>query len=402
MLRSLYSGISGLRSHQTMLDVTGNNIANVNTTGYKATAVQFQDTLSQLTQGATAPGANNGGGNPAQVGLGVLVSGITTNFTQGSAQSTGRATDMMISGDGYFVTKQGTQTTYTRAGAFDLDAEGRLVTTDGKIVQGWTGVNGVINTGGAVGNVQLPDGAIAPAVATSQAAVGGNLPSETLPADPAAVPPRAAGTFVRDMDVYDANGNATVVPLTFTRTPGGWTASAGGASVDLAFTNGTQVAGNPATLAVTTAAGNTVNVDLTGLTSYAGVSTASVIGQNGRAAGTLESFSISKDGTIVGSFTNGAKQSLARIAVATFTNPAGLEKAGNSGYTATVNSGNPVLGGPGDPGMGSAIAGSLEMSNVDLSQEFTNLIVAQRGFQANARIITTSDEVLQELTNLKR
>ncbi|MFF3038468.1 flagellar hook protein FlgE [Arthrobacter citreus] len=397
MLRSLYSGISGLRSHQTMLDVTGNNIANVNTTGYKATAVQFQDTLSQLTQGATAPGANNGGGNPAQVGLGVLVSGITTNFTQGSAQSTGRATDMMISGDGYFVTKQGTQTTYTRAGAFDLDADGRLVTTDGKIVQGWTGVNGVINTGGAVGNVQLPDGAIAPAVATSQATVGGNLPSETTAGDPAATPPVPAGTFVRDMDVYDANGNATVVPLTFTRTPGGWTASAGGQSVDLAFANGIQTAGNPTTLNV-----NGVAVDLTGLTSYAGVSTASVTGQNGRAAGTLESFSIAKDGTIIGSFTNGAKQSLARIAVATFTNPAGLEKAGNSGYTATVNSGNPVLGGPGDPGMGNAIAGSLEMSNVDLSQEFTNLIVAQRGFQANARIITTSDEVLQELTNLKR
>ncbi|MEB7505637.1 flagellar hook protein FlgE [Arthrobacter koreensis] len=387
MLRSLYSGISGLRSHQTMLDVTGNNIANVNTTGYKATAVQFQDTLSQLTQGATAPGANNGGGNPAQVGLGVLVSGITTNFSQGSAQSTGRATDMMISGDGYFVTKQGTQTTYTRAGAFDLDAEGRLVTTDGKIVQGWTGVNGVINTGGAVGNVQLPDGAIAPAVATSQATVGGNLPSETA----------VGGSFVRDMDVYDANGVATVVPLTFTRTAGGWTASAGGASVDLAFANGIQDAANADTLTV-----NGVQVNLTGLTSYAGVSTASVTGQNGRAAGTLESFSISKDGTIIGSFTNGAKQSLARIAVATFTNPAGLEKAGNSGYTATVNSGNPVLGGPGDPGMGNAIAGSLEMSNVDLSQEFTNLIVAQRGFQANARIITTSDEVLQELTNLKR
>ncbi|MFF2677874.1 flagellar hook protein FlgE [Arthrobacter koreensis] len=387
MLRSLYSGISGLRSHQTMLDVTGNNIANVNTTGYKATAVQFQDTLSQLTQGATAPGANNGGGNPAQVGLGVLVSGITTNFTQGSAQSTGRATDMMISGDGYFVTKQGTQTTYTRAGAFDLDAEGRLVTTDGKIVQGWTGVNGVINTGGAVGNVQLPDGAIAPAVATSQATVGGNLPSETA----------VGGTVVRDMDVYDANGVATVVPLTFTRTAGGWTASAGGQSVDLAFADGIQDAANADTLTV-----NGVQVNLTALTSYAGVSTASVTGQNGRAAGTLESFSISKDGTIIGSFTNGAKQSLARIAVATFTNPAGLEKAGNSGYTATVNSGNPVLGGPGDPGMGNAIAGSLEMSNVDLSQEFTNLIVAQRGFQANARIITTSDEVLQELTNLKR
>ncbi|MCC3283154.1 flagellar hook protein FlgE [Arthrobacter caoxuetaonis] len=401
MLRSLYSGISGLRSHQTMLDVTGNNIANVNTTGYKATAVQFQDTLSQLTQGATAPGANNGGGNPAQVGLGVLVSGITTNFTQGSAQSTGRATDMMISGDGYFVTRQGTQTTYTRAGAFDLDADGRLVTTDGKIVQGWTGVNGVINTGGAVGNVQLPDGAIAPAVATSAATVGGNLPSETTAGDQNAAPPVPAGTIVRDMDVYDANGNATVVSLTFTRTTTGWNVSEpGGAFVNLAFANGIQQ-GAPGPLTFAGPSGN-IAVDLSGLTSYAGVSTASVTGQDGRAAGTLESFSIAKDGTIIGSFTNGAKQSLARIAVATFTNPAGLEKAGNSGYTATVNSGNPVLGGPGDPGMGNAIAGSLEMSNVDLSQEFTNLIVAQRGFQANARIITTSDEVLQELTNLKR
>ncbi|MFZ3453275.1 flagellar hook protein FlgE [Arthrobacter sp. 7Tela_A1] len=398
MLRSLYSGISGLRSHQTMLDVTGNNIANVNTTGYKATAVQFQDTLSQLTQGATAPGANNGGGNPAQVGLGVLVSGITTNFTQGSAQSTGRATDMMISGDGYFVTRQGTQTTYTRAGAFDLDADGRLVTTDGKIVQGWTGVNGVINTGGAVGNVQLPDGAIAPAVATSAATVGGNLPSETTAGDQNAAPAVPAGTIVRDMDVYDANGNATVVSLTFTRTGTGWDVSAPNATpVSLAFTDGKQAAGANPVLNV-----GGVAVNLSGLTSNAGVSTASVTDQNGRAAGTLESFSIAKDGTIIGSFTNGAKQSLARIAVATFTNPAGLEKAGNSGYTATVNSGNPVLGGPGDPGMGNAIAGSLEMSNVDLSQEFTNLIVAQRGFQANARIITTSDEVLQELTNLKR
>ncbi|WP_312182887.1 flagellar hook protein FlgE [Arthrobacter sp.] len=388
MLRSLYSGISGLRSHQTMLDVTGNNIANVNTVGYKANAVQFQDTLSQLTQGATAPGANNGGGNPAQVGLGVLVSGITTNFTQGSAQATGRATDLMISGDGYFVTKQGNQTTYTRAGAFEMDANGRLVTTDGKIVQGWTGVNGVVNTGGAVGNITLPDGAISPAIETTTATLGGNLPSE-----------KAVGeTIVRDMDVYDANGVATVVPLTFTRTAGGWDVSApGGTTQSLAFTDGKQAAGNPATMTV-----NGVAVDLLGLTSYAGVSTASVTGQNGRAAGTLESFSISKDGTLIGSFTNGAKQDLARIAVATFTNPAGLEKAGNSGYTATVNSGNPVLGGPGDPGMGKAIAGSLEMSNVDLSQEFTNLIVAQRGFQANARIITTSDEVLQELTNLKR
>ncbi|UWX97547.1 flagellar hook protein FlgE [Arthrobacter zhaoxinii] len=388
MLRSLYSGISGLRSHQTMLDVTGNNIANVNTAGYKATAVQFQDTLSQLTQGATAPGANNGGSNPAQVGLGVLVSGITTNFTQGSAQATGRAEDLMLNGEGYFITRQGNTSTYTRAGAFNLDAGGRLVSTDGSIVQGWTANgDGAINTGGVVGNVVLPDGAIAPAQATDEASMAGNLPSETP----------EGGTVVRDMNVYDANGNASVVPLTFTRTAGGWSVSSKDtAPVNLAFADGAQPDANADTITV-----GGVAVNLTGLTSYAGVSTAAVSG-NGRSAGTLESFSIGKDGTLIGSFTNGAKQALARIAVATFTNSAGLEKAGNSGYTATANSGDPVISGAGEAGAGGIGSGMLEMSNVDLSQEFTNLIVAQRGFQANARIITTSDEVLQELTNLKR
>ncbi|MCQ1954657.1 flagellar hook protein FlgE [Arthrobacter sp. zg-Y238] len=388
MLRSLYSGISGLRSHQTMLDVTGNNIANVNTTGYKATAVQFQDTLSQLTQGATAPGANNGGGNPAQVGLGVLVSGITTNFTQGSAQATGRAEDLMINGEGYFITRQGATSTYTRAGAFNVDGEGRLVSTDGGIVQGWTAnADGTLNTGGAVGNIALPDGAIVPAAPTNAATMTGNLPSETP----------EGGTVVRDMDVYDANGNPSVVPLTFTRTAGGWSVSAKDAGpVDLTFSDGAQADANADTITV-----DGVAVNLTGLSSYAGVSTASVT-SNGRSAGTLESFSIGKDGTVIGSFTNGAKQALARIAVATFTNSAGLEKTGNSSYTATANSGNPVIAGPGEAGAGGIGSGMLEMSNVDLSQEFTNLIVAQRGFQANARIITTSDEVLQELTNLKR
>ena len=144
MLRSLYSGISGLRSHQTMLDVTGNNIANVNTTGFKVSATQFQDTLSQMVQGAGGAQPDAGGTNPAQVGLGVRVAGISTNFSQGAAQSTGKASDMMISGDGFFVTRIGTETLFTRAGAFDFDSEGRLVSPDGSLVQGWTAVNGVI------------------------------------------------------------------------------------------------------------------------------------------------------------------------------------------------------------------------------------------------------------------
>ncbi|MET0302808.1 MAG: flagellar hook protein FlgE [Microbacteriaceae bacterium] len=390
MLRSLYSGISGLRSHQTMLDVTGNNIANVNTTAFKSSATQFQDTLSQLTQGAGAPGATTGGTNPAQIGLGVQVAGISTNFAQGSAQATGKSTDMMISGDGFFVVRQGGETLYTRAGAFDFDAQGRLVTADGAIVQGWTAVNGVIPTGGNVGPVRLPTSAVAPATATTTARVAGNLPSDA-----------AVGTeLVRDIDVYDATGAARTLALTFTRTAGGWDVAgddgtATGAGT-LQFANGALTPGG-GTVTV-----GTVTIDLTGVSGFAELQTVSIASQDGRESGTLQSYSMSKDGTLVGSYSNGATQPIARIALATFVNPGGLEKAGSSSYRTSINSGAATLGTPGSDGLGSLLGGALEMSNVDLSQEFTNLIVAQRGFQANARIITTSDEVLQELTNLKR
>ncbi|TFC96615.1 MULTISPECIES: flagellar hook protein FlgE [Cryobacterium] len=390
MLRSLYSGISGLRSHQTMLDVTGNNIANVNTTAFKASAVQFQDTLSQLKQGAGGPQAEVGGTNPAQIGLGVQVAGISTNFSQGSAQSTGRATDIAISGDGFFVTQLGGETLYSRAGAFDFDAEGRLVSPDGAIVQGWNGVNGQINEGGPVGNITLPLQAMIPAAATDKATMVGNLPADAA----------AGKTLVRDIKIYDALGAARTLSLTFTRSGSGWDV-AGADGVGAGSTALTlDLAGNLTATGPLTV--NGVLVDLTGLSGQAGITTATASSQNGSAAGTLQSFTLGKDGTLVGLFSNGSQASIARIALATFTNPGGLEKAGSSAYRATFNSGNAALGAPGDGGFGSLSGGTLEMSNVDLSQEFTNLIVAQRGFQANARIITTSDEVLQELTNLKR
>ncbi|MBD8140923.1 flagellar hook protein FlgE [Frigoribacterium sp. CFBP 13605] len=389
MLRSLYSGISGLRSHQTMLDVTGNNIANVNTAGFKSSTTQFQDTLSQITQGAGGPQTGIGGTNPAQIGLGVQVAGISTNFAQGSAQATGKATDLMISGDGFFVTRLGNDTVYTRSGAFDFDADGRLVSSDGKIVQGYSATNGVINDGGALGDITLPLNAAAPATATSSATVGGNLPSESAVGD----------KIVRDTKVFDANGLERTLTLTFTRTTAGWDASAtdgnGGATASLTFADGKQAGAASLRL-------NGVTVDLSGITGFAALNTTSITEQNGRAAGTLQGFSLSKDGTLMGQFSNGSTVGLGRVVLATFTNPGGLEKEGNSGYRATANSGAATVGAPGSPGIGSLSSGSLEMSNVDLSQEFTNLIVAQRGFQANARIITTSDEVLQELTNLKR
>lgn len=387
MLRSLYSGISGLRAHQTMLDVTGNNIANVNTAGFKASSTQFQDTLSQMTQGASGPQAETGGSNPAQIGLGVRVAGVSTNFAQGSSQSTGRATDMMISGDGFFVTSKGGQQLFTRAGAFSPDAAGQLVSPDGGILQGWTAVNGVVNTGGPVGDLALNANNLVPAVSTNAVTVDGNLPSE-------------GGTLERVVKVYDATGAERNLTLTFTGSGNSWNVSGADdngstGTATLGFTNGKLTSGGPLTV-------GGITVNLPEVSSFAGMTSLAVSGQNGSAAGKLESYTLGNDGSLIGSFSNGVKQVLAKIALANFPNPSGLEKAGGSSYVATANSGGVQLGGAGDAGIGSLSGGSLEMSNVDLSQEFTNLIVAQRGFQANARIITTSDEVLQELGNLKR
>lgn len=385
MLRSLYSGISGLRSHQTMLDVTGNNIANVNTTAFKASSVQFQDTLSQLVKNSTLPQQDTGGSNPAQVGLGVQVAGISTNFAQGAPQSTGVPTDLMITGDGFFMVRSGGETVYTRNGGFSFDAQGRMVSADGAFVQGWTAQDGAITPGSAVGNITLPVGAISPATASTSATVKGNLPSDAAVDD----------ELVRDVTVYDNEGTADTLTLTFTRTGTGWdVATDGGATTSLAFVNGEQT--TPGTFTA-----GPITVDLSTVTGFAELETVEATA-DGNAAGSLQSYALSDDGSLVGTFSNGETEVLARVALATFVNPSGLEKAGASQYRPTVNSGAMSIGTAGADGMGSLISGALEMSNVDLSQEFTNLIVAQRGFQANARIITTSDEVLQELTNLKR
>ena len=399
MLRSLYSGISGLRSHQAMLDVTGNNIANVNTTGFKASAAQFQDTLSQLTAGAGAPQGEVGGTNPAQIGLGVQVAGISTNFSQGSSQATGKSTDLLISGDGLFITKISGETLYTRAGSFDFDSAGRLVTPDGAIVQGWGADNGVVSDGGPTGNITLPVGAIIGATPTANAAFGGNLPSDA-----------AAGTELkRDFEIFDDLGASSTVTLTFTRSldasatrpADGWIVSNADNTAETVSLSANGTGGFTASGPLTVN-GTTVTIDLSELRGFADLTTVSGSATDGKAAGTLNSYTLSADGTLVGLFSNGEQLAIGRIALANFVNPGGLEKAGSSAYRATFNSGAPTVGTAGTSGLGSLSSGALEMSNVDLSQEFTNLIVAQRGFQANARIITTSDDVLQELTNLKR
>jgi flagellar hook protein FlgE len=385
MLRSLFSGISGLRAHQTMLDVTGNNIANVNTAGYKAAQVQFQDTLSQVLTNAGAAQEGIGGTNPAQVGLGVKVAGVTTNFQQGAAQLTNRQTDMMISGDGFFVINKGGQQLYSRAGAFSFDALGQLVTPD---------LNSMLT------DLRLPVSTLMGARATTTATFEGNLPYDA----------EVGAVLNRQIDVYDATGEPRSMEVSFTRTATGWNISAavtGTTSAQtgtLTFnTDGSIDTLTFAAMPADAAAGlSALTVDFSSLTGFAGLETVAANGQNGRSAGSLQSFAINSDGTLIGSFSNGLKQAIGRVALANFSNPPGLSKVGSSLYEPTVNSGDAQVGAAGTGGRGVLSGGSLEMSNVDLSAEFTNLIVAQRGFQANSRVITTSDEVLQELVNLKR
>ena len=403
MLRSMFSAISGLRAHQTKMDVVGNNIANVNTVGYKSQTTVFEDTLSQLLRNGSAPQNGTAGSNPAQVGLGVKLSGISTNWTQGSTQNTGRSTDFMISGDGFFMTKAGSENLYTRAGSFDFDGVGNLVTPDGGILQGWLAdpATGQINNNGPVTNMAIPYGQVLAPVATTNGAAAGNLSADAAVGD----------SVETQINMYDELGNAHQVSYVFTKTAantwdfdildGGTSLLASPESLDFATSSG--LTPDPDSVTATAAWGS-VDIDLTKVTQYGGkasVTPTTPVGA-GSALGTLESFALSNDGTITGVYSNGLRKPIGQLALATFANPSGLTKAGNSAYRVGDNSGNALVGTAGTGGRGTLTAGALEMSNVDLSEEFTGLIVAQRGFQANSKVITASDEILQDLVNLKR
>jgi flagellar hook protein FlgE len=415
MLRSMYSGVSGLRNHQTMMDVIGNNISNVNTTGYKSSTAVFQDLMSQVVRGPGAPVAQGAGGtNPAQIGLGSRLGGITTNFSQGATQMTNRATDLSISGDGFFVVRQGGEALYTRAGSLNFDALGRLVTPDGGVLQGWVAdAAGNVNVNAAFGDLTMPLGQNIAPTATTAVRMGGNLNASA-----------ANGTAIStSIEVFDQQGTAVNVNITFTKTAADqWQATAtglrNGAAVPVTLSGGGALGFNPATGQINTGAmtmtmggggfPGPIGLDFgaaggaDSLRQFSGDSTAAALNQNGSTMGTMQSFSIGPDGTITGSFSNGRTQAVGVISMATFANPVGLEKVGGSLYRPTVNSGLAQVGTAGIAGRGAIVGGTLEMSNVDLAQEFTSLIVAQRGFQANSRVITSSDELLQDLVNLKR
>lgn len=406
MIRSMFSAISGLRNHQTMMDVVGNNISNVNTTGFKSSTTVFQDVLSQVLRGGGAAQEEIGGTNPAQVGLGSRVAAITTNFGQGALQRTGRATDLAVQGDGFFVVSQAGQELYTRAGSFSVDALGRLVTQEGAFIMGWQGdANGVVDSNGGIGRIQIPVGDLVAPVRTETVSIGGNLPADA-----------AIGTRIANkVEVFDTQGNPLDLDFTYEKTADdAWSlvvdyTDAGGAPAQETFALTFDGDGNltsPDPVLTGVPVGGNVALQLgepaNPLTQYGELSTVAVLSQNGSAAGSLQSFSVSQEGLVVGSYSNGRTRAIGQIALASFANPEGLEKVGGSNYRATMNSGLAQLGTAGAGGRGLMSSGTLEMSNVDLAQEFTNLIVAQRGFQANSRVVTTSDELLQEVVNLKR
>jgi flagellar hook protein FlgE len=416
MLRSMFSAISGLRAHQTKMDVTGNNIANVNTVGFKGSQTVFQDTLSQVIRAGGAPAEDRGGTNPAQVGLGAKVAAITTNWTQGATQSTGRSTDFMIEGDGFFVTRgTGGEQLFTRAGSFDFDGAGKLVTPDGSILQGWMAdANGVVNPNGPIGDLSVPYGQIVAPSATAGGVIDGNLPSDA----PITTPPTPLQTGIT---MFDSQGVAQKIFYNLTRTAANtWTVEVQHENGDVLLTDPGVTFNDDGSLA-TPAGGllatfnpntqfpgaypswdNDVQIDISGLTQYGGSNTLGAPSQDGYALGSLQSFQLGADGTIMGVYSNELRQPIGRLALASFNNPGGLEKAGNSSFRVGVNSGVAQVGTAGVGGRGALMSGALEMSNVDLAEEFTGLIVAQRGFQANSRVITSSDEILQDLVNLKR
>lgn len=506
MLRSLYAGVSGLRNNQTRMDVIGNNIANVNTVAYKGSRVTFKEGFAQLLQGASRPPGDQGGINPVQIGLGMQVGSIDQMFSQGNIETTGMNTDVAIQGDSFFVVRKGAQSFYTRAGNFQVDALGQLVTpANGFIVQGRLYSNGQPLDG--IQDIRLPFGQKVSAKPTSEVTLAGNLNASSSifqgdfndPID-RALPINGNAWTESQIAVYDSQGgkhdikiqmwktsentwdwridpiasaqvqtfntddqtppsdielptpssgyeilpeNVRVMSPTGTEytSPLHYSFSGGpppvvqftgdmpsNAEIQISYfmspaapepnvnggtftfdTTGIMTTDVKASLDFAVAGANPVKIEVkvaggvNGLTQFASTASTAVLrDQDGFGSGTLQNFSIDRFGLITGFFTNGTTTPLARIVLADFNNPSGLLRIGDNMYQESANSGNAVLGFALEGSQSQLMSGALEMSNVDLAQEFTNMIVSQRAFQANGKVVSTSDEMLQELMTVKR
>ena len=483
MMRSMFSGVSGLRIHQTRMDVIAHNISNVNTVGFKSSRTLFSDVFSQTVQhatGANLQGTGRGGVNAMQIGLGAQVASIDRMMTQGAAQRTDHAFDLMIEGSGFFIVGDASGTYFTRNGAIRPDAFGNILISNGMQLMGWE-ITGnerdgwQVNRGQVEGITIRPEHQSLPPQPTTQVDFSGNLVPEVVwsnDRDLSATPP-VIGTVLTPpvamtMQVHDSLGNRHTIAMNAQITAIGGT-TLGGADPNTPYTiwrltaevadsdgnfptyyvqfdtNGrfvhavmgdpfdptgapasTMTASSPTALPVDTTVAafvrqvelpinlsilapaaatfgetgdGTVMLNFSGFTQFGSVrQTSRATDMDGRAAGELTDLSVGQDGTIMGLYSNGLMRPLFQVPLAFFDNPAGLEAFGGSLFRQTINSGN--FDGIGQDGV--MQGGVLEMSNVDLSAEFTDMIVTQRGFQANSRTITTSDDMLQELVNLRR
>jgi flagellar hook protein FlgE len=418
---SFSTPLSGLTAAQGQLQSVSNNLANIDTDGYKDQNLTFSDVFS-LT------GTTNGSGDPIQTGSGVVVSSTNANFTEGSLNATGTASNMALSGNGFFVTQSATGLPdYTRAGDFTTNKSGQIVTPNGELVLGYPAVNGVVNTATALQPLQVGTGEISPAVASTTINVSANLNASSVPGD----------TASSTLPVYDSLGAAHTLSVTYTMTaPNTWTYAVTIPSADftpagttpnttvgsgtLNFSSGVLVSTEPTggTATVPPSAGIALTIPPTGLTFADGAaalpinwsletagtptitqtataSSTSATSTNGFASGTLQNYTVQSDGTIEGLFSSGQTLALGQVAVASFANVQGLADVGNNNYQSSAASGAAVVGLAGTGGRGTIVGGSVEESNVNIATEFAKLIVAQQAYSANAKTITTFNQVSQ-------
>lgn len=408
--------LSGLNADAAALDVVGNNLANLNTTGYKTSTVSFYDLLAQSI-----------GGGAIQIGGGVSTTFSQREFSQGSIQLSGGAFNAAVQGNGFFILNDTAgNVLYTRAGNFHLDKDGNLVTGNGQKVQGWSPANGVINTSGPVGDITMPSNSLHQPVATQNFSLNLNLQSD-------AVVGQTNATFAAPIQVVDSLGTTHTLTVTFTKTAAnawdykveipGEDLTSGTAGTPTSLTNGSIAFDSDGKL-TTPAPPGQVAVAVTGLadgasdmninwnlldansvptiTQFAQPSAMSATTQDGVQAAQITQVALANGGSIIAHFSDGTQQVVAQIALAAIANPESLVSVGQSNFEIGADTATPVVGAAETGSRGSIQGGALESSTVDIAREFTNLIVYQRSYQANSRVISTLDEITQDLLSLKR
>jgi len=414
---SLFAGVSGLNASSRQMDVIGNNIANVNTIGYRAAKIYFADILSQSIAG---------GSGSMQIGRGVGVVAVPTLFGQGSFESTQSATDLAIDGGGFFMVNDiDGATYYTRAGIFTINRDGYLVDVNQYRVQGYQYESGIST--GVTGDISLSGVQSVPEI-TTRVSIGANLDGVAAEND----------TFISALTVYDSKGSEHTLTVTFTKNADAGKWDMGVELSDLDPVGGLTLSSTAITfdengkldatadLTITIDAGSTlpggatigdagvINWDLVDgdadgdgknaeiMTGYAGASVNRSLISNGHSSGELQSLSVGSDGVLNGFFSNGQTVDLGQVALAKFASPWGLNKMGSNLFAPTMNSGTALINKPGTGGVGEISPNSLEMANTDIATEFINMITAQKAYQASAKVITTTDQMMAELMNIKR